>query len=321
MDTEDRSFESIHWPPYGEMHAEMLSYLASNAQPKGFRLTPQSSTDATPQEWLSWLENLTNTIAGFLWPRYDDRGWHGASQQHMLALTRADLQVMDGLRPCLTQAISHCRSGHCTAQHLALFEQEDQNAPVATLAEYDASFYAHHGSRFRAAVVTGGADIARPLSLHLKRRLQRPRPYQASCLLGQVGFSYRLAKSGVTPSMVSGHCLQGVLALCQVLISLSSELASDSIAQACVRQFLIDTGDRRVFAGVHYPSDNLGSWYAALCLCPHVFGVDAQRVKSALWDAINSHSLVLRAMRAAGDPVYLPLLAELQAEAARQVPS
>jgi hypothetical protein len=63
------------------------------------------------------------------------------------------------------------------------------------------------------------------------------------------------------------------------------------------RQFVIDVGDRRVFAGVHYPSDNLASWYVAMRLIPRVFLADEKiyEPRKFLWNAIQ-RSLVYKAM-------------------------
>ncbi len=57
----------------------------------------------------------------------------------------------------------------------------------------------------------------------------------------------------------------------------------------------IDLGDRRVFAGVHYPSDNAGSWRIALDITK-ILGVD-RAAHQFLVEAIRS-SVVFDAMRA-----------------------
>jgi hypothetical protein len=60
-----------------------------------------------------------------------------------------------------------------------------------------------------------------------------------------------------------------------------------------LQQFTVDIGDRRVFAGVHYPSDNLSSWYTALKLLPHVIDPSAlASVRKFLWEAISLKSIV-----------------------------
>jgi len=65
-----------------------------------------------------------------------------------------------------------------------------------------------------------------------------------------------------------------------------------------LRQFTVDIGDRRVFAGVHYPSDNLSSWYTALKLIPHVFTEPTDAwVRDFLWKAIDLRSIVFGAIK------------------------
>ena len=62
--------------------------------------------------------------------------------------------------------------------------------------------------------------------------------------------------------------------------------------------FGMDHGDRRVFAGVHYPSDNLASWAIASDLISRIFNYadiispflkDAISKRSAVFHLINTH--------------------------------
>ena len=92
-------------------------------------------------------------------------------------------------------------------------------------------------------------------ALQIKERLQRPRAYQVALIQGRAGFLHRPAATADTPSMCSGHCLQGSLAGCRVFDSDARRMTNRSIE--ILQQFTVDIGDRRVFAGVHYPSDNL----------------------------------------------------------------
>jgi hypothetical protein len=119
------------------------------------------------------------------------------------------------------------------------------------------------------------------------------------------------SRSAITPAMISGHCIQGTLALAQVQLALGEVLQATSGLTDDMQRFLIDTGDRRVFAGLHYPSDNLGSWFTALSLCQHVFGDRAAEIRSHLWHAITTHSSVYEAMVRAGG-IYAEPLAKLQ---------
>jgi hypothetical protein len=63
-------------------------------------------------------------------------------------------------------------------------------------------------------------------------------------------------------------------------------------------QYAVDFGDRRVMAGVHYPSDNLGSWLLALDLIPRVCSPDTgAEVKRRIWTAISARSVIFRILK------------------------
>jgi hypothetical protein len=69
--------------------------------------------------------------------------------------------------------------------------------------------------------------------------------------------------------MISGHCLDGCLAGTWVAWYLKSE--ADGVdhldwtrVRPAMQQWVVDIGDRRVMAQIHYPSDNIGSWWVAL---------------------------------------------------------
>jgi hypothetical protein len=85
------------------------------------------------------------------------------------------------------------------------------------------------------------------------------------------------------------------MALAEVEFKMGEVLRGTQCLQD-MRRFLIDTGDRRVFAGLHYPSDNVGSWFVAMRLCRHVYGEHAEEVRLGLWEAIRTHSVVYQAI-------------------------
>lgn len=142
-------------------------------------------------------------------------------------------------------------------------------------------------------------------------------------LLNRAGFSYREAKSACTPSLVSGHAIQGAMASCYGARLLKIELAACPGTAGDLQQCMIDSGDRRVFADVHYPSDNLSSWFCALRLCGNLLSADAQEGKDLLWHSIRTRSLVYRAMAQAvaddAGSAFAGPLAMLEAEALRRV--
>jgi hypothetical protein len=98
---------------------------------------------------------------------------------------------------------------------------------------------------------------------------------------------------------------------------IDGEAMNDSQWEA-LQQYAVDMGDRRVFAGVHYPSDNLSSWLMIMRIARHVFV--RGEIKERLWRAISQQSQVYRAVQEAScteeGQVYGPALAELEKAAA-----
>lgn len=76
-----------------------------------------------------------------------------------------------------------------------------------------------------------------------------------------------------------------------------------------LEQFGVDIGDRRVFAGVHYPSDNLSSWILALRLGREVFA--DPRVWLFLAEAIQKRSAVYQTLVSSGKSAYSDALGEV----------
>jgi hypothetical protein len=68
--------------------------------------------------------------------------------------------------------------------------------------------------------------------------------------------------------------------------------------EASLAQYMVDIGDRRVFAGVHYPSDNIASWIMALSLMPEVYA-DPVRIEGFVRKAIFERSRVFQMISAA----------------------
>ena len=119
--------------------------------------------------------------------------------------------------------------------------------------------------------------------------------------------------------MISGHGLQSAIAGSFVAMEFAAEFSSNPRLKECWSQFMVDVGDRRVFAGVHYPSDSLASWYCALVFVGRFYGAEVRRF---LWDAITTKSRVYAEVaghaRTSGSP-YTPMLDWL-ADAASSTP-
>jgi len=313
-DTTLEDIESkLSFPPYGLINAENAAYLAKRPVPEGFRRDPTSPRPSGPDEWEAWLTELAKEMAEFLWPIYQGNEWIGSAAAHAKELTKIDLAVLQTLQPAMDERIRGAISP--TDRHRVAWAQEDEGPPRSTLALYQAVWPAELEADLNRAIVTGGVDIARPASQGLKRLFQRPRPQLTALTLGlEGGLAVQPSKSAITPSMISGHCIQGTMALAQVHYWLADAAKPRPGLLQLLDRFLIDTGDRRVFAGLHYPSDNVGSWFVSLRLCAHVYGDKAAQVRSALWKAIQKRSTVFAAMQERGG-LYKGLLGKLETAA------
>lgn len=306
--------------PYGWTNEENQEYLARRPVPLGFRIDPGSSTAACADEWDRWLNARAVRMADFLWPIWaPGTGWIGAAARHSVELTRVDLALIAKLRPQMAERIADDATKP-TARHREAFREEDEGAPGKTLVYYTRAFPEALKAELNTWIVAGGIDIARPASQGLKKLFMRPRPQQVA-MQANMPIVVERSSSAITPAMISGHCIQGTLALASVEAGLDGWLAAFPAVRDVLRRFLVDTGDRRVLAGLHYPSDNIGSWYTALCLCAHVWGREkGAALRQALWQSIQDHSRVLRAVKdaaASGEgKVYVPILERLNRAAA-----
>jgi hypothetical protein len=235
----------------------------------------------------------------------------------MDALTQADLELTAKLAPLLVQGVTGT-----TTTHERLFLAEDPRPPnLAGFLHYAPQAPNRLTKEFDSWLLAGGGTLARPVSLNLKRRMQRPRPYQTALQFKTTPpLPYRAASSATSPSMVSGHCIQGSMALANVVVSFESQFGKlDPTLLGLVQRYFIDSGDRRVFAGVHYPTDNLSSWFVALRLCPRVYGTaEAVRAREVLWGGIRASEVYLGLQAAVDhDPAsaFATPLKRLQAEA------
>ena len=124
-------------------------------------------------------------------------------------------------------------------------------------------------------------------------------------------FSVEGAKSAFTPSIMSGHSLQGLYAAPAAYLDQQQQIDVLPGARRSLAQFGVDFGDRRVFAGVHYPSDNLASWFIALKLAPPCFGAQGPSARAFMIDAIRQsrvHATLLQVAATNPGSPYAPLM-------------
>ncbi len=293
-------------PPYGKMtETHMFAMRECAFVPSAWR-GPEGSPKSADQQYQEFLQQTLEVIKENLWPEHTSSGWQGASARHMVELTRTDLDLMLTIQSdrLLDQSI-YPSDPNVSKTHRELFLREDTGSE---------SFGAHYGDYDPGALFAltdrmsklGDVGLARTVAngpLTLKLKLQRPRAYQTAMIFGLTDFIYLEADTACTPSIFSGHCLQGALCLGSILEQL---LNSGTPVTDRMLQYTADIGDRRVMAGAHYPSDNLASWLMVFLSAPFVFR--NKNVRPLLWKALQEHSTVYKRIVDSGNSIYSPAL-------------
>ena len=274
--------------------------------------------------WSAFFDDTLQGIADHLWPRYDPatRGWIGGAAARHEEAARAELEIIarrlhtagileripdyaagDGEFPVndhrwhyrledFARDLITRRPGQIT-QKQAAHERWVASHAINSYYSYDASFgLTETNARF-------GRMGRKYLSFYeIKRFFLRPRPQQAAFLLGVDDFSWEQADSsahtGNHPAIISGHCAQGLLFGCILLEEALSQGDVGDDRLKSIGQFAVDFGDRRVFGGVHYLTDNIASWCLVLRAIPHVFEHHADRMHAFVHEALRNQSLCYR---------------------------
>lgn len=251
----------VNWPPYGHMHAVLDRAALGGPLPQGF---------ADEAAWQRFVDDTLRELIARLWPRHDAGQWVGASAAWTTPLTLADFALHDlSFAPSLDQPAPGTPPGQ---SHRMLFEAEDEMPPgreFETVRQYMSGQPANVVETVRSALLRGVGALG-PRVLVFKRHLQRPRPYQAALLLGRE-WNYAFARSAVTPAMMSGHAIQGVFTSLAAWMEQRALLRTLAGAEVALQRFGAALGDRRVYAGVHYATDNVASWVIALRMAPVCF--------------------------------------------------
>lgn len=253
-----------------------------------------------------WLDAVARLLGDTLWPLWDaGSGWSGGAATRMEALTLADFALFPGLRALLDEPF---RAG-ATEPNKVLFsiedirDVEDEGGTIITDKSLDRTLEIYFGGALdpshlaiKNGYIGGLASNAGDIDLDLKARIRRPRAYQAAVILRLDDFTYEDATSAVTPSMISGHCFQTSMGGIAAWLAAKQAGLPDASLDA-IAHHTCDVGDRRVMAGVHYPSDNISSWITALLAHPFVFGDKDSR--DWYCETIRRYSAVHNAIAAA----------------------
>ena len=327
--------------PFGVLNEEHKSRLTGLYSP----MLEWSHTHTEFKDLLNdWLDEVANSI----WPAWTGSGWSGDAAKTKEDYTRTELEHAVRLYRGGRDApdilaefpdIPDAPDGRSRDQRWH-YEVEDArkhdpqyfhiDLPDGQEASYDFRASKKIGSNY--LIYEPGVDIDRferlfwgrmrglqPPIFDIKEYFQRPRPWTAAAALGVKDFRWITADgsthTGVHPSILSGHCIQGILGGCAVVDALLDEikgtgngLSADRIRG--IQKYMVDWGDRRVFAGVHYMTDNVASWTLARRLIPHLFR-NAQQVENFAVRAITRHSRVFTDVRKhfdASNPARVMLL-------------
>ncbi len=303
-------------PPAAPPVPPEVQYAPYGILPAGIQEWPE--TYPVPTDWVApagedrkahfdlWLQGVQRDLVRCIWPAWVGGRWVGDSDRNKHALTVADLELLDRLRPTL---FAHVRTAAPNdIRHTALFLVEDKNVTQETLAAYAPALAKAGSMDFGAVWVSGAHNKVGSISTALKRNLQRPRPWQVALQLARP-YRYNWATSANTPAIISGHAVQGIIGAATAYESLLSGGHVSGAERQALEQIAVDIGDRRVFAGVHYPTDNVASWIVALRMARFTFR-EVSGVREFLASAIE-RSQVHESIRESASAAFEPALALL----------
>lgn len=321
---------------------------------RGSYREPMLEWRGTPGEFGSLMDGWTQQVADALWPSWDGTKWVGGAAPGMIAATRAELDLAVALyhgSAGQPRTLDEVPAGipeppdHRPRTNLWHYEIEDARVHDPRFLYLDLEDGEEPSYDFRASRDVGsnylvyepGVDIARfeklfwgrmrglqPAIFDIKQHFQRPRPWMAAAALNVPGFRWTTANgqthTGLHPAILSGHCIQGILGGCAVLDALLEEAKVSGVGPTAgmidgLQRYMVDWGDRRVLAGVHFMTDNIASWTLARRLIPQLFH-HAQQVETFAVQAITRRSRVFAdIMRAFGKTPHLePALGMLRAD-------
>lgn len=291
-------------PPYG-LFALHHRVLASRDEPMDDFL-PNLGQAERKQKFLDWRNKLRGELSELVWPYLQRHGgsiaptWRGLDSATALSIVGLELNLMiekfQGEDSVLEQEAEVVDEPEFGSKHLQQFYVEDHpNQPAAiNLRDYVSGLSEQQFLNTRGIVEQAYSSRKLPGLFWFKNSFMRTRPYQASLILGKEEFENYPALSARHSSFYSGHCLEGIIfcaAIEEYWRSLGSVYSSAQFDQ--LAQYAIDFGDRRVFAGVHYPSDNVGSWIMALRLARLAFD-EPEKTFTFIRNAIVEKSLVFQ---------------------------
>ena len=235
----------------------------------------------------------------------------------MKALNEADFMLFKLIRQkdFMAQDIRTLRTRQAAMPtHAEFLGNEDRGVIGQNYFDYDPTLPVERliglEENFRSAGARNGTNIV----LSFKYALQRPRPYQMATILG-VPHEFEQSVTAHTAALPSGHCLQASVGAATILGDWQKLGFQPNERQLITfARFVADVGDRRVFAGLHYPSDNLASWIVALRL---ISRLSLPRESTSFLLTALEQSVVYKLMVSSKSVAYIPAInkiAQLAAE-------
>ncbi|WP_282127122.1 phosphatase PAP2 family protein [Roseobacter litoralis] len=272
---------------------------------------PELSEDDRKQAFLNWRDQVRMDLSNVICPFLSRSGggqrptWDGIPIAGAEKIIKAELDVIiqnfQGSAPTIRDQAPVVGAPEFGSTQLEQFLVEDNPSQPAAinLRDYVSKLSQEQFENTRAVVDDAYSSKKLPGLFWFKNEFMRVRPHQAALILGREDFVNFPALSARHSSFYSGHCLEGIIFSAAIEeYWRSSSVGYSSVQFDELAQYAVDFGDRRVFAGVHYPSDNIGSWIISLRLAKYIFSDSGQTLafirraiidKSAVYDVIDEH--------------------------------
>ncbi|KIC09856.1 hypothetical protein RA19_13920 [Leisingera sp. ANG-M1] len=266
--------------------------------------------------WSDYFDTKVQEFADNLWPRFDweTGNWAGKTAAFADEATKAELQIClerfqrgnildqypDTPRFDAMVSMRRTHMWHYRVEDFAgeshgdnAFEKAASRFPFSNIVYYDPA-------QNNETIWTRFVDLSKRKAdgtFRFKLQFLRPRPYADATLFGMKDFKHhtatRYTHTGMHPAFPSGHCVQGLLICGGIIDDLLDTCDPGQIDMDALMQYAVDFGDRRVFGGVHYPTDNIASWVNAVHLGGKLFK-RPEIVQPLIIDAITSKSTLYK---------------------------
>lgn len=268
------------------------------------------------KKWEAFFEDTLGIFNQYLWPRWETSlgGWvfgkNVVTLDQMNDLTEADFRVFERMASVdrqrgLQQLPKANRRTLGCLTHEGLFVQEDGRRKTIDQTDFGDGFQSYSRDLdadiclvarklMEAAMLNKDLGAGASVGIPFKAKLQRPRAYQIALMAGFDAFRNERANTAPSPSMINGHAAQGIVGTCGLVERLLNE--GREFDREAAAQFMVDVGDRRVMAGVHYPSDNIASWMLCLRLAKFIFRSHVRELVHLMWQGISKQSIVFAAI-------------------------